>query len=66
MLSMGPAMMPMPLPAANFPTKSDLVFAGSMDKGKVSFQMALPKEHLTEIMQAVQQMVPRKAAEPEN
>jgi hypothetical protein len=33
-----------------------MVFAGSMDKGKVSFRMALPKEHLTEIMQAVQQM----------
>jgi hypothetical protein len=66
MMSMGLAMMSMPSPAANVPTKSGLIFAGSMDKGKVSFHMALPKEHLTEMMQAFQQMVPRKAAEPEN
>jgi hypothetical protein len=56
MLRMGPAMMSAPSPATDLPAKSAMVFAGSMDKGKVSFRMALPREHLTEIMQAVQQM----------
>jgi hypothetical protein len=65
MLGMGPAMMSAPLPATNLPTKSAMVFAGSMDKGKVGFQMALPKEHLIEIMQAVQQTTAQqKAAGP--
>jgi hypothetical protein len=65
MLRMGPAMMSAPSPATDLPAKSAMVFAGSMDKGKVSFRMALPKEHLTDIMQAVQQMTPQlKAAGP--
>ena len=52
-----PALMPMPMPQVNFQTKSNLVLTASVDKGKGTVQVALPKEHLTEIMQAVQQMM---------
>jgi len=52
-----PAMMPMPMPQVNFQSKSNLVFAGSIDKGRTNVQVALPKEHLTEIIQAVQMMM---------
>ena len=52
-----PAMMPMPMPQVNFQSKSNLVFAGSIDKGRANVQVALPKEHLTEIIQAVQMMM---------
>lgn len=55
--AMLPAMMPVPVPQPNFQTKSNLVLAGSVDKGKGTLHVALPKEHLTEIIQAVQQMM---------
>jgi hypothetical protein len=55
--AMIPAMMPMPMPQVNFQTKSNLVLAGTVDKGKGTLQVALPKEHLTEIVQAVQMMM---------
>ena len=44
-----PAMMPVPMPQPNFQTKSNLVLAGTVDKGKGTLHVALPKEHLTEI-----------------
>lgn len=44
------AMMPMPLPAVDIPTKSNLVFAASVRNGGVTFDIAVPKEHLAEIM----------------
>jgi len=52
-----PAMMPIPMPQPSFQTKSNLVLAGSVDKGKGTLHVALPKEHLTEIIQAVQQIM---------
>ena len=51
-----PMMMPM-MPKMNIPTKSNLVFAGKMDNGSVTIDMALPKAHLMEIVQVVQSMV---------
>ena len=56
-ISMMPAMMPMPMPLPNIQTKSNLVFAASMDKGKGMLQVGLPKEHLTEMMQVFQMMM---------
>jgi len=55
--AMVPAMMPMPMPPVSFQSKSNLVFAGTLDKGRANVLVALPKEHLTEIVQAVQQMM---------
>ncbi|HSA96048.1 MAG TPA: hypothetical protein VLJ16_08355 [Acidobacteriota bacterium] len=52
MLGMGQAMVPKPLPAESFASKSNMIVAFSMGKGKAGFRMALPKEHLTEIMRA--------------
>jgi len=52
-----PAMMPIPMPQPSFQTKSNLVLAGSVDKGKGTLHVALPKEHLTDIIQAVQQIM---------
>jgi hypothetical protein len=52
--AMIPAMMPVPMPQVNFQTKSNLVLAGTVDKGKGILQVALPKEHLTEIVQGFQ------------
>jgi hypothetical protein len=47
-----PMAMPM-MPKMNIPTKSNLVFAGKIDNGSVTIDIALPKTHLMEIMQAV-------------
>jgi hypothetical protein len=52
-----PALMPMPMPKVNFQTKSNILFAAGVDKGRATLQMALPKEHLTEIIQAISQMM---------
>jgi hypothetical protein len=51
-----PAVMPAPAPQPSFQTKSDLVFAEGADKGRCTLQLALPKEHLMEIVQAITQM----------
>jgi hypothetical protein len=52
LIGMGRAMMPKPLPAESFASKSNMVIALSMGEGKASFRMGLPKEHLTEIVRA--------------
>jgi len=48
------AMVPVPIPQMDFPTKSNIVFAGKAGNGKMVVDIALPKEHLTEIMAAFQ------------
>jgi hypothetical protein len=50
------AMVPVPIPQMDFPTKSNIVFAGKAGNGKMAVDIALPKEHLTEIMAAFQMM----------
>jgi hypothetical protein len=52
-----PAMSPVPMPQPNFQTKNDLAIDAIVDKGKAAVQVALPKEHLTEIVQAVTQVM---------
>jgi hypothetical protein len=44
------AAMPDQMPAVDIPTKSNLVFAVIMRNGTVSVDIAIPKEHLSEIM----------------
>ncbi len=47
---------PMPMLPTDIPTKSNIVFAGKTGNGKMVVDVALPKEHLKEIMTAVLMM----------
>ncbi|MHC4336451.1 MAG: hypothetical protein ACYSTG_00675 [Planctomycetota bacterium] len=51
------AMMPVPMPEVDFPTKSNIAFAGTVGDGKLTFGIAIPKQHLAEIMAAFQMMM---------
>lgn len=44
------AFMPVPMPQLDIPTKSNFNIAGKVGDGKLVVDVALPKEHLTEIM----------------
>ena len=44
------------MPQMDIPTKSSVVFAGSIAGGKMTIDVALPKEHLMEIMDVFQKM----------
>ncbi len=48
--------MPMPMLQMDIPTKSNIVFAGKAGNGKMAVDIALPKEHLMEIMGVFQMM----------
>jgi hypothetical protein len=45
------AFMPVPMPFAkmDIPTKSNIVFSGDASNGRMTFDIALPKEHLIEV-----------------
>ncbi|MBA7660180.1 hypothetical protein ES703_68180 [subsurface metagenome] len=51
------AMVPTPMPQMDFPTKSNIALAGKVGNGKMTVDIALPKEHLAEIMTAIQMMM---------
>ncbi len=48
--------MPMPMLQMDIPTKSNIVFAGKAGNGKFTLDIALPKEHLMEIMTVFMKM----------
>ncbi|HIJ51629.1 MAG TPA: hypothetical protein HPP66_00565 [Planctomycetes bacterium] len=52
--AMAGAFMPAPMPLAkmDIPTKSNIVFAGKAGNNRMTVDIALPKEHLTEIVSA--------------
>ncbi len=57
--------LPMPMLQMDIPTKSNIVLAGKAGNGKMVVDIALPKEHLMEIMRAFQtiqqqMMMPQK------
>jgi general secretion pathway protein G len=54
------AMMPVPMPQMDIQTRSNVVVAGHIGSGTMTTKIALPKEHLTEIMTAVQNMMQQK------
>jgi hypothetical protein len=54
------AMMPVPLPQMDLPTRSNVVIAGELGSGAMTTKIALPKEHVSEIMTAVQMMMQQK------
>lgn len=53
------------MPQPNFQTKSNLAIDATVDKGKAAVQVALPKEHLTEIVQAVTQVMMQTQQQPQ-
>jgi len=66
------AVMPIPMPMLqmDIPTKSNIVFAGKVGNGKLVVDIALPKEHLKEMVTAVlmlqQQMQMMMQQKPNN
>ncbi len=50
--TMATTFMPIPIPKMNAPTKSNIVVAGKAGDGKLVVDIAVPKEHLAEIMGA--------------
>jgi hypothetical protein len=50
------AMMPMPMPPVDIPTKSNIAMAAKAGQGKITFNIAVPKEHLMEIVTVFQKM----------
>ncbi len=65
-MNLGMRMLPMTMPAAanmpkltpvSVPTKSSFVFAGTAQNGSFTLDAAVPKQHLVEIMTAVQAMM---------
>jgi len=62
-------MMPVPMPSVDVATKSNLVFAAKLQNGSVTVDIAVPKEHLTEMMtmfqmMMMQQQMPRQQQQP--
>jgi len=62
LMQVGMSMVPLPIPvqAPNTKSTSNLAIAGSTADGKLSVQIALPKQHLQELMGAVMQMQQRQ------
>jgi len=54
------AMMPVPMPQVDLPTKSNINFTGSAANGTLTVNVALPKEHLMEIVSVFQMMQQQK------
>lgn len=48
------------MPQVDISTKSNIAFVGKVGDGKVTLDVAVPKEHLTEIMAVFQMMLPKK------
>ncbi len=50
------AFAPMPMPETDIPTQSSIAVAGSAGNGRMTIDLAVPKQHVLEIMGAVMQM----------
>jgi len=63
MLNMASAFMVMPggvkFPQLDVPTKSNIAFASRTADGRITLQMALPKQHLLEIKSAFEKLIPQ-------
>lgn len=56
MLQMVSAFAPIPIPASNISSQSNMAIAGDTADGKLTIQLAVPKQHVLEIMGMVMQM----------
>lgn len=52
----GIAPVPLPIPEGDLPTQSNLAMASTVGDGKMTFDLAVPKQHVLEIMGVVMQM----------
>ena len=57
LMKMMQAFAPMPFTMPDIPSKSNLVFAAKVGNGSLAVDIALPKEHLSEMMMAFQMMM---------
>lgn len=55
-LQMIAAIMPMPIPQTSVQSQSDIAIAGKASGGSLSFELAVPKQHVIEIMSVFMQM----------
>jgi hypothetical protein len=62
-LQMVTAIMPMPIPQTAVQSQSNIAIAGKVSGGSLSVEMALPKQHLMEIMTIFMQMQQQKMQE---
>jgi len=56
MMGMAAAIAPIPLPQSQVPSRSNMALAGTVGDGKLKIELALPKQHVQEIMGLVMQM----------
>ncbi|UCF43815.1 MAG: hypothetical protein JSV99_02500, partial [Planctomycetota bacterium] len=63
LLKMATAIAPVPMPEMDIPTKSNIAFAGKIGGGKMALEVAVPKEHLTELTAAFQMLQQQKLEE---
>jgi hypothetical protein len=56
LIKMATSMVPMPIPPMDIQTKSNIVIAGSAADSRMVVNIAVPKQHLTEIMSAFMAM----------
>ncbi len=62
---MASSFMPIPIPKMDIPTKSNIVITGKAGNGKLVVDLALPKEHLAEIMGAFLMMQQQQMQQPQ-
>jgi hypothetical protein len=60
MAQMVSAVAPVPMPAMNVPTQSNIAMASHMGDGKMTVNVAVPKQHVQEIMGLVMQIQMQK------
>ncbi len=56
MMGMVAAIAPIPVPQSQMPSRSNMALAGTASDGKLKIELALPKQHVQEIMGLVMQM----------
>jgi hypothetical protein len=60
LLQMVTAMMPMPIPSADMPTQSNVAMAGTVGDNSLKVEIAVPKQHVLEVMMVFMQMQQQK------
>ena len=60
LMQMVTAMMPMPVPQTNIPTQSNIAMAGTVGGGSFKLELAVPKQHVLEVMMVFMQMQQQK------
>jgi predicted Zn-ribbon and HTH transcriptional regulator len=58
-------MAPMPMPQMEIPTKSNIIAAGKVGRGRVVVDVAVPKEHLAEVMGGILMMQQQMMMQPQ-